>query len=83
MDSLPMEKFNGNNFHTWKVKVQMHLMNRGLWSIVKGIELVSIDPRLLVEWEKKEEKAKSIISLALSDTQLLLIDLAKTSYKIW
>ena len=77
MDSLPMEKFNGNNFRTWKVKVQMHLMNRGLWSIVKGTELAPTDPRLLVEWEKKEEKAKSIIGLALSYTQLHLIDLAK------
>ena len=74
MDSLLMEKFNGNNFHTWKVKVQMHLMNRGLWSIVKGTKEAPIDPRLLVEWENKEEKAKSIIGLALSDTQLHLID---------
>ena len=54
MDYLPMEKFNGNNFHTWKVKFQMHLMNIGLWSIVKGTEQDSTDPILLVEWEKKE-----------------------------
>ena len=49
-----MEKFNGNNFHKWKVKVQMHLMNISLWSIVKGTEQDSTDPILLVEWEKKE-----------------------------
>ena len=65
MDSIPMEKFNGNNFHTWKVKVQMHLMNRGLWSIVKGIEQAPTDRRILVEWEKKEEKHKSIIGLSI------------------
>ena len=83
MDSLPMVKFNGNNFHTWKVKVQMHLVTRGLWSIVKGTEQDSTNPILLVEWEKKEEKDKSIIGLALLDTQLHLIDLAKTSKEIW
>ena len=79
MDYLPMEKFNGNNFHTWKVKFQMHLMNRGLWSIVKGTEQAPTDPKLLVEWEKKEENANFIIGLSLSDTQFHLIDLAKTS----
>jgi hypothetical protein len=83
MDSIPMEKFNGFNFHTWKVKIQMHLMNRGVWSIVKGTEKAPSDPRLLVEWEKKEEKAKAIIGLALSDTQLHLIDLEKPSKEIW
>jgi hypothetical protein len=83
MDSLLMEKFDGNNFYTWKVKVQMHLMNRGLWSIVKGTEQAPNDPKLLVEWKKKEEKAKAIIGLALSDMQLHLIDLAKSPNEIW
>jgi hypothetical protein len=83
MDSLPMDKFDGNNFHTWKVKIQMHLMNRGLWSIVKGTEQAPNDPRVLVEWQKREEKAKAIIGLALSDMQLHLIDLAKSSNEIW
>ena len=77
MDSIPMEKFNGFNFHTWKVKIQMHLMNKGVWIIVKGTEKAPSDPRLLVEWERKEEKDKAIIGLALSDTQLHLIDLEK------
>ena len=37
----------------------------------------------LVEWEKKEEKDKAIIGLPLSDTQLHLIDLEKSSKVIW
>jgi hypothetical protein len=83
MESLPLEKFNGINFHTWKVKIQMHLMNKGLWSIVKGNEKAPTDVKLLSEWEKKEDKAKAIIGLALSDTQLHLVDLAKSSKEIW
>jgi len=75
MDSMPIDKFNGFNFHTWKIKIQMHLMNKGVWSIVKGTEKAPSDPRLLAEWEKKEEKAKTIIGLALLETKLHLIDL--------
>ena len=58
-------------------------MNRGVWSIVKGTKKTPSDPRLLVEWEKKEEKDKVVIGLALSDTQLHLIDLEKSSKVIW
>ena len=83
MDSLPIEKFNGINSHTWKVKIQMHLMNRGLWNIVKGTEKAPTDPKLFVEWEKKDDKAKDIIGLSLSDRQLHLIDLEKSSNEIW
>jgi len=78
-----MEKFNGINFHIWKVKIQMHLMNRCLWITVKGTEQAPSDPRLVVEWENKEEKAKAIIGLTLSDMQLRLIDLEKPSNEIW
>jgi hypothetical protein len=83
MDYIPMEKFNGFNFNTWKIKIRMHLMNRGVWRVVKGTEQAPSDPRPLVEWEKKEEKDKAIIGLALSDMQLHLIDLEKPSNEIW
>ena len=83
MDSLPLDKFNGINFHTWKVKMQMHLMNKGLWSVVKGTEKASADAKLFDEWEKKEDMAKAIIGLGLSDDQLHLIDIGKTSKEIW
>ena len=79
MDSLPFEKFNIINFHTWKVKIQMHMMNKGLWSIVKGTKKTHVDAKLLVEREKREDKDKAIIGLVLLDDQLHLIDIGKTS----
>ena len=48
MDSLPLNKFNGINIYTWKVKIQMHLMNRGLWSSVKGTKKDHTDAKILV-----------------------------------
>lgn len=86
MYTLPLEKFNGINFHTWKVKIQMHRMNRSLWSIVKGTEKSLTDAKLLVECENKEDMAKAIFGLkelSLSDTQMHLIDLAKLAHEIW
>ena len=53
-------------------------MEHGKWHWKK-----SIDPKFLVEWEKKEDKDNTIIGLALWDTQLHLIDLTKSSNEIW
>jgi hypothetical protein len=44
-----LEKYSGFNFHKWKVKIQMHLMNKNLWGIVKGTEATSVDPNKLIE----------------------------------
>jgi hypothetical protein len=41
---MSLEKYSGFNFHTWKVKIQMQLMNKNLWGIVKGTEAEPADP---------------------------------------
>ena len=53
MESIALEKFNGLNFHTWKVKTQLQMISRNLWSIVKGTERAPTDARQLNEWEKR------------------------------
>ena len=59
------------------------MMSMNLQSIVKGTERAPTDARHLNEWEKREERAKSILGLSLSDSQLHLIDLQKSSAEIW
>ena len=54
-----------------------------MWNIVKGTEKSPTNPKLFVEWEKKDDKDKDIIGLALLDTQLHLIDSEKSSNEIW
>jgi hypothetical protein len=83
MESVPLEKFNGHNFHAWKVNIQLHLMSRNLWAIVKGTEKAPTDARQLLEWEKREERTNSILGLSLLDSQLHLIDLSKSSTQMW
>ena len=66
---FPREKFNGHNFHIWKVEIQLHLMSKNLWGIVKGIETEPTQPPArVVEWKNRDNHTKSIIGLALSDS---------------
>jgi hypothetical protein len=85
---MPLEKYSGFNFHTWKVKIQMQLMNKSLWGIVKGTEQaprdpIKLDPNKLLEWKSRDDKAKAIIGLALIDSELHHVDLEKSSKEIW
>jgi hypothetical protein len=54
-----------------------------LVGIVKGTEQSPTDPNKLLEWQSKDDKAKAIIGLALSDSKLHHIDLEKSSKEIW
>ena len=42
---LRIEKFEGENFHLWKFKLQMVLEEKDLWNIVKGDEVEPTDER--------------------------------------
>jgi len=75
---IPLEKFKGGNFHTWKVKIQMQLMIKNLWRIVKGIEITPTKHSKLIDWQTRDDKAKVIIGLAIYDSKLHLIDLGKS-----
>jgi hypothetical protein len=76
---IALEKFNGHNFHTWKLKIQLQMMHKNLWGLVKGTQATPTDPKQLIEWEKMEDITKSINGLSLSNYQLHLIDLEKSS----
>ena len=57
MDML-LEKYYGFNFPTWKVKIQMQLLNENPWGIVKGTKTLLIDSNKLLEWESRDDKAE-------------------------
>jgi hypothetical protein len=44
-----LEKYSCFNFHTWKVKILMQLMNKNPWGIVKGMEAKPADPNKLIK----------------------------------
>jgi hypothetical protein len=79
---MSLEKYSGFNFHTWKMKIQMKLMNKNLWGIVKGTKTTLVDPNKSIEWKSRDDKEKSIIGLALLDSKLHHVDLDKSSKEI-
>jgi len=79
----PLEKYSWFNFNAWKVKIHMHLMNKNLWGIVKGIETTLGDLTKVLEWKSRDDKSKAIIDLALTDSELYHIDLEDLSKYIW
>jgi len=47
---IPYEKYSDQNFHTWKVKLQMQLINKNLWEIVEGTEQSPTNSNKNMEW---------------------------------
>lgn len=78
-----LDKYSGFNFHTWRIKIQMQLMNKNLWGIVSGKEKLPTNANKFLEWNCRNDKAKAIIGLALADSELHHVDLDNTSVKIW
>ena len=59
-------------------------MSKKLWGIVKGTETYPPQlPAKVVEWKNRDNHAKSIIGVALFDSELHHIDLDKSSEEIW
>lgn len=93
-----IEKFDGNNFHLWKFKMQLVLEEKELWDIVIGNECkpeaptsstkeqaageVSSTPSI-VSFQKRERKAMATICLSLADNQLSLVRSATTAKGVW
>jgi hypothetical protein len=65
-----------------KVKIQMQLMNKNLWGIVKGTEAEPTNPNKLIKWQSKDDKEKAIIGLSLSNSELHHVDLDESSKEI-
>jgi hypothetical protein len=80
---MSLEKYSDFNFHLWKVKIQMQLMNKNPWKNVKGTKAALADPKTLIEWESRDDKTKAMISLSLSDLELHHVDVDKSSKEIY
>ena len=75
---MPLKKYLGFNFHTWKVNIQVLLMNKNIRAIVKGMKPTPKDPNQLLEWHSKDDKEKTIIGLAFLDSELHHVDMYKS-----
>ena len=75
--SIRNDRFNGENFHLWKFKVQMVLEDKELWGIVSGDERGPVGTYVTEaqkeRYRKQARKTLATICLSLGDNQLSLV----------
>ena len=80
-EKMGVEKFNGNNFELWKLKMEYMLEDCDLW------EVNSLDVRTITisqeDFDLKGQKTKGLIRLYLADSVLLNVLGEKTAYSLW
>jgi hypothetical protein len=78
---VEIEKFNGQNFELWKLKMEDLLVDKEQWVVVDlGMKPVAM---LKEDWKKLERKVRSTILLCLSDSVLLNVSGEDTAKKLW
>jgi hypothetical protein len=80
-----IDKLDGSNFAIWKFKMKNVLMERELWEIVDGTEVLAedADDNARRRFQQRMNKALATIVLSVSDDQIHLIDEAKTPLEAW
>src|SRR5579871_1362513 len=84
--SHTFEKFTTSNYQTWKVMVQMILIEKDLWDVVsrdhaKPTDIVSQAEKL--DWKRKADKARAIIILSISSSELVYTNNITNLVELW
>ena len=92
-NSYKIDPLNGNNYSTWRRRLEWILDDLDLWDIMTGAdaELVPVDlsnitmaeRQVIANWQKKDKKVRKEICLRISDEHLVYIDQFMGSHAIW
>ena len=78
---IEIEKFNGQIFELWKLKMEDLLVDKDQWIIVDpGTKPTAM---LDEDWKKLDRKAKSTIRLCVSDLVLLNVSGKAMTKTLW
>eukprot|EP00253_Pinus_taeda_P001585 PITA_01585 len=78
---IEIEKFNGQSFELWKLKMEDLLVDKDQWIAVDlGTKPTEVTDE---EWKKLDWKAKSTIRLCVSDSVLLNVSREATAKALW
>ena len=84
---LSMAKFNGQNYHLWKFKMEALLIERGVWDAIDiarpGEGSSSGTDTASTTWKRQDQRARSAIILSITDDQLMHIHGCKTAKEAW
>ena len=78
---IEIQKFNGQSFELWKLKMEDLLLDKDQWIAVDlGTKPTGMSNE---DWKKLDRKAKSTIRLCVSDSVLLNVSGEATAKKLW
>ena len=78
---IEIEKFNGQSFDLWKLKMEDLLVDKYQWITVDpGTKPMAMSDE---DWKKLDQKAKSTIQLCVSDLVLLNVSGEATVKNLW
>eukprot|EP00253_Pinus_taeda_P034553 PITA_34553 len=78
---IEIEKFNGQSFELWKLKMEDLVVDKDQWIAVDpGTKPTGVTDE---EWKKLDRKAKSTIRLCVSDSVLLNVSGEATAKALW
>eukprot|EP00253_Pinus_taeda_P003121 PITA_03121 len=78
---IEIQKFNGQSFELWKLKMEDLLVDKDQWIAVDpGTKTTGVTDE---EWKKLDRKAKSTIRLCVSDLVLLNVSGEATTKALW
>ena len=83
MDKLLITPLNEKNYATWKIQLKMALIRDDLWSIVDGSEVAPNDADALTKFNKRKDKALSIIVLGVESKLLYLLGDPNDPVQVW
>ena len=74
-----IDKLTTENYQTWKFRVQMLLIGKELWEITCGDETLAddADADARRKFKKKDNQARSVVCLAVSDPLLIYVRTTK------
>ena len=78
---IDIEKFNGQSFELWKLKMEDLLVDKDQWIAVDlGTKPMAMSDE---DWSKLDQKAKSTIRLCVSDSIFLNVSGEATTKNLW
>ena len=79
---LSLEKFNGENFTLWRKRAELVLKGLGLWDLANAPRPTNQGPQL-EQWSFNQDKALSIVCLALDYSQYVKVVNATTITEVF
>ena len=78
---IEIEKFNGQSFELWKLKMEDLLVDKDQWIVVDpGTKPMAMSDE---DWKKLDRKAKSTIRLCVSGSVVLNVSREATVKTLW